>query len=225
MRHRLRLLGLASTAALFVLGLQVSTAWGTYDQALTGHPASLAGSQVTQNVGSTVSGPWKCEKATFAGSGIGTMEAKGELTTYAEITVHPVYEECRAFGLAATVNTEDCNYIFATATTTETAVTGFDAHAVMTIECEPGHKIVVNANAGGCVVEIGAQTTGGVVAFKNESNGTITWQWTIEGIKYHQVGNKCTGGTLEPSTGTMTGTVNIGGIDLNTAKQVAVSVT
>lgn len=222
----LKILGATAAATLALGAVGVSSALATYDQQLTGQFALLAGGQVTQNVITTVSGTAKCEIATFSGNGVGAMqEPTAGTTTYAEVTVHPRYEKCKHAGLAATINTEGCNYILTTATTTETAVTGFDAHAAFHIECEAGKKIVINAGSGGCVTEIGEQTPGGVVDLKNEASGEVLWQWTIEGIKYHQVGTKCTGGTLEPSTGTMTGTVIIGGINPNTAGDVAISVT
>lgn len=224
MKNQLRALALVGGAALIALAAMASPALATYDQELTGEPATLEGVGVTQTFFSTTSGPIRCERSSFVGNGIGTMtEPTSGITTYAEITVHPTYEECRAFGLPAHIETAGCNFILTTATTTEG--TSSSAHAVMHIECEPGHKIVVNAGAGGCIGEVGEQTPGGVVDLKNETSGTMTWQWTIESIKYHQEGPKCTGGTQELANGTMTGLVLFGGKSANTDNPVRISVT
>lgn len=224
--RKLRTLALVSGAALIALAVAASSAWATYDQGLTGEAATISGSQVTQNVWTTNSGTVKCEKASLAGKGVGAMEEPSAgTTTYAEITVHPTYEECRAFGLAETWTTTGCNFVLTTATTTEKAVTGFDAHAAMHIECEPGHKMIVNAGGGGCILEIGEQTPGGVVDLKNEANGTVLWQWTIEGISYHQEGSKCTGGTGTFANAKLTGTVNFSGRNPNTGAAVTISAT
>lgn len=126
----------------------------------------IVGEQSTVNTWTFNSGTVKCEEATAIGGPTGaTTEPTAGVQTHPELTVHTTYNRCKAFGLAATVGTTGCNTIYATATTT----TGEqDAHAAVTLECEGGNKVVVNAGAGGCIVEIGAQIPGGVVDIKNE---------------------------------------------------------
>lgn len=218
---------LASVICVLSVGLVgAPIAEATYDQELTGTAATISGSQVTVNVITTISGSLKCEEVSYTGNGIGTMvEPTTGTTTYAEVTVHPKFAKCRHAGLLATVTTDGCNFVFTTATTTETAVTGFDAHAALHIECEPGKKIIINAGAGGCVGEIGEQTPSGVVDFKNEANGHILWQWTITGIAYHEEGLKCVGGTQNRTDGTLTGTVDVSGKNPNNGNAVKLAVT
>lgn len=229
MMDRLKTLALIGAAILSALAVAAGPAWATYDQELTGEAAAIRGSLLTINTFTTASPyPLKCEAGTFKGSGIGSMtEPTTGTTTYAELTVHPTYELCKgAFGLGASWNTTGCNFVFTTATTTERAKTGFDGHAPVYIECESGAKIVITTSEGGCVAEFGEQTPSGVVDFKNEVNGTVTWQWTLEGIAYHLAGLECGSNELGSFTnGTLTGSVNASGQRAISGNPVSISVT
>lgn len=58
------------------------------------------------------------------------------------VTAHPTYGSCESSFGAATVDTNGCNYIFDSDTTTSTH-SSTDEHATVSIECEAGHHISV----------------------------------------------------------------------------------
>lgn len=212
MTRRFTAIGAAMAAALVLSAAFAAVAWASYDTSGVGGAPEVSGSQTTQNVWTTNSGTIKCEEASASGGFIGgTIEPTPGVTTHSEITVHTTYNRCRAFGLAATITTTGCNTIYTTATTTSETST---AHAAVHLECEAGHKIVVNAGAGGCIVEFGEQTPGGVVDLTNvEPVGQpkhVIFTKTLEAITYHQEGSKCTGGSGTFTNGTSTGSTTIG---------------
>jgi hypothetical protein len=202
---------------LAVSAIAASSAFATYDQAAK--TATLSGSQTTKNIFTTDSGTVKCTEATFSGNGIGTTaEPTAGITTFPEVTVHPVYTNCTAFGLAAEVKTTGCNYVFTTATTTTTG-----SHAAVHVECETGKEIEVIAGGGACVTKVPAQTPGGVVKFANEPAGKVTATAEVTGISYSQAGTGCTGGNKSDTNGTYTGGVLLEG--KNGVTPVNISVT
>lgn len=220
----LKIFGAAALAMLAISAITASSAFATYDQALTGEAAKLEGAQVTTNILTTVSGTVKCEEATFSGNGKSTStmeEPTAGTTTYAELELHPTYGKCKAFGLAATVTTTGCVETYRVTTPTFF----FLWHSVVVYSCTGTNKIVVNAGAGGCVVEIGSQSPGGVVKLENEAGGTLLETFEIEAIQYHQEGAKCTGGTGTFSNGTYTGTARLAGKNPNNNNPVSISVT
>jgi hypothetical protein len=97
---------------------------------------------VTTNVLTLNGGTEKCKKALFSSD-----EIPG--TTFNTLTLHPEYSECTAFGLAATVSTEGCNYVLSTSSATAGS---------MAIECANGKEVLTTVKAAGCTVKIGAQT-------------------------------------------------------------------
>jgi hypothetical protein len=101
----------------------------------------------------------KCKKATFTGTAAVTDGATS-------VQVHPVYSECTAFGLAATVTTTGCDYVLTTGTPT---AAGW--HVITDIVCTTGFHIkIVTAT---CEVTVHPQT-GLVTSEVTNSGGSGT---------------------------------------------------
>jgi hypothetical protein len=199
--RNLKVLGKAALALLAVSAIAASSAFATYDQAAK--TATLSGSQTTKNVFTTDSGTVKCAEATFSGNGIGTTaEPTAGITTFPEVTFHPVYSGCTAFGLAAEYKTTGCNWVLTTATTTT-----IGSHATVHFECEAGKQIEIISGGGACLTKIPAQTPGGVVKLLNEPAGKVTAIAEVSGVSYSQAGPGCTGGDKSDTNGTFTGSI------------------
>jgi hypothetical protein len=221
--RKLKIFGVAFAAAMALSALAAAAAFATYDSEAP--VTTLKGSQVAANVFTTNAGTVKCEVAEFEGTQTGSETAPGSgIFTAAEIEVHPKYSKCRAFGLAATVNTEGCNYKFTTAVKNAEGIPQGKVHVV----CATGKEIVVNAGFGSCVSKIGSHTPGGVVDFENQGTGSsrdVLVNATVTGIKYSQEGPTCTGGTGTCENGTYVGSVTVKGFSASTGLQVGTWVT
>jgi hypothetical protein len=151
---------------------------------------------------------WFLESSSFHIPGAGTVECspgfingyQSTLTT-SEITLHPTYGLCKAFGFANTdVSTFTCDY-----TLTEPSKA---FQASMHIVCGSGHSIEITPTVFGssaCTVTIGSQSPSGTMDIKN--NGSlyeIDLTSTVTKIK-HSAG--C--GASAASDATLTGSMRL----------------
>src|ERR1700761_3009802 len=77
----------------------------------------LFGEQTETNVFTFSAGNLKCTSARFTGKGSGgttatTAFSKETDWTFHQITLHPEYSGCTAFGQSFTFTTTGCNYVF-----------------------------------------------------------------------------------------------------------------
>jgi hypothetical protein len=109
-----------------------------------------------------------------------------------QITVHPEYSGCTAFGfLGAEVTTTGCDYVL---------------HANGTIDVVQGSGTPtcngITVHAVTCTVVVGTQSGLSAVSYENLSNGTVRIKANVTGIKV----NKTEDGFLCPLSGTGAGT-------------------
>jgi len=144
----------------------------------------------------------KCKSATLTGtSPVKQVEA--------ELPVHPVYKECTAFGLPATITTTGCDYLFHIG-----AATTGGWHATKDIACSAGATIRIVAQT--CEVTVGQQS-GLATSEVTNSGGSGTamdllLHMSITGMNYTVVkdGIGCPlSGTGTFSKGDHTGTATI----------------
>jgi hypothetical protein len=129
------------------------------DQSTT-HKFTVDGSSVT------------CTTAHFATSGEISSPAK-------EVTVHPTYEGCTAFGfIGATVTTTGCNYTLVVGTKIEE---NKKYNGSIKFSCETGKKIIISAG-GVCEATVSGPQTFSGITYTNES-GKVTVGANVSGIK------------------------------------------
>lgn len=152
MTRKLKALGLAMIAvfamgALAAQGAQAATPGtltaSSYPAPLTGHSTGIHKFELKALGLST-----ECETAKFT----------GELTAASPtITVTPVYEKCKAFGLASTIDHEGCQYLIHI---TETLPSSTTYDGDIDVVCPAGQVIKITAGIIGnkCEVQVGGQT-------------------------------------------------------------------
>jgi hypothetical protein len=141
--------------------------------------ATVTGSQTgaTKNILTVPSaGSVECTTANFHGS-----QPNGTST---DLTIHPTYSGCSAFGFAsAHVTTTGCDY-----TLTAPTESGGKTHAKADIACSAGNSIRITPTVAGvsaCTVTIGSQEAAGVADLANSiPRDAITINWTLTGIKH-----------------------------------------
>jgi hypothetical protein len=153
MSHRWGTLGLLLALAL-AIGAVGPAGASAFDQFHfeTGFTTELKGEQVNTNQFEFLGyEPVKCSTTKLTGSNFGS--------TVNQVTVHPEYSGCTAFGFASTdVKTTGCNYIL-------------EGASSPVIECESGKKIEITPTVFGssvCTLTIGAQTLLGTVDYENQ---------------------------------------------------------
>jgi hypothetical protein len=169
----------------------------------------LFGEQASENIFHVNGGNVKCTTAKFTGEGTSgttaTTVVSGESDwTFHQVTVHPEYGSCTAFGQSVTITTTGCNYnLTASSTTAGNAA----------IECESGKLITIKGQTTGCTVTVAAQTPGNnSVDYANGGTGsgkdvlvTATVGTETSGITYTSSGGACgTSGTNGTYRGTVT---------------------
>jgi hypothetical protein len=171
------------------------------------HECYYFGEQVGENTVTVNGGTLKCTTAKFTGASTetngGTTQETAELiggvwvgtgeldwVTH-ELTVHPEYGGCKAFGQNVTITTTGCNYI----TTLTSRTIGTER-----IECEAGKSIVLKGNTTGCTVTIGAQTPANN-AIDASSEGTPKDVKFTETVGTEPLGSGKTGITYTSSGG------------------------
>jgi len=127
-------------------------------------------------------GTWKCNTHLF----------EHHTTSYSETTTSRAtssYGDCSGSGLAVTVNTEGCEYVFHV--TSESA-------ASMDIACEEGKQIELTTLA--CTVKVGSQEGLGSIGLENVGGGSeeeIAMTFELAGIAYTYSGFLCGSGSGE----------------------------
>jgi hypothetical protein len=169
MIRKSKALGLA-LVAVFAMSAVIASAASASTFHAAKYPVTLSGSQTTTHVFSASGTSVSCEKATFAGSASADSS---------EVTIHPTYSGCTAFGfVGATVNTEECNYVFHSGATTNEKE---EIYAGTTdVKCPAGQSIKVTAST--CALEIKGQTGLSSVSFDNNAAGTETVGANVEKI-------------------------------------------
>jgi hypothetical protein len=122
-------------------------------------PTFLLGNQSEKNVFTVNGKTVECSTAKFEAEFTGTELSKLE-------KVHPTYSGCTAFGLEATVTTTGCTYTFNEPTGTSSPYSG-----TVSIVCETGHEIEINAGFGICHVKVGSQANKSSVTYTDEGTG------------------------------------------------------
>lgn len=183
MIRKIKALGLA-LVAVFAMSAVVASAASATNGTLTTFPTTTVvatGEQVGEHVFTLTDHPIigggfanvKCKKATF--DGVGTNK-DGDTT----VTVTPTYSECTAFGLAATIEHDECTYILHTGTTT--GLGGW--HVVTTVSCPEGKTITIKTAT--CEVRVGSQslTTSEVTNSGTSAEMDLLLHTNIENIAY-----------------------------------------
>ena len=150
MIRTIKALGLAVVAVLAMSAFFANTASATTIGTFTcnSYLCEGTGEQVAKHVFTVQGQKVECNKAHFSGSIADTSHT---------IKVIPKYEECTAFGLAATVSMNSCYYDFTTGTTHNSPTHYYTG--TVHIRCTTsGDSITVSAGDGSCVVHIHEQT-------------------------------------------------------------------
>jgi len=193
MNRRLKGLGLA-LLAMFALTAVAASAASASNFESSNHATTVTGTQSTQHVFTVDSGTVKCTTATFSGTFTGT--------SVASVTLKPHYTGCKAFGLNATIDVNNCDYLF---TNTGGATVTAD------VQCGTGAGYIA-VTAPGCEVRVGPQNGLGTIGLTNIAGGDISANINVTEIVYDEIGESCVGG---PGTkkGTYTGTATLDGND------------
>jgi hypothetical protein len=172
MIRNFKALGLAVVAVLAMSAVVASAAQAeatTAQFTAATYPTTFEGTNTAgSEVFTTEGGKVEC-----ASKFTGSMSAASQTSE-----AHPTYTGCKAFGfLTATVNTEECNYLFHV--TTKTGEGKYQAHA--DVVCPAGQSIKVSAST--CKIEIKGQTGLTTVNFEN-SSGDLKVLANVGGIAY-----------------------------------------
>lgn len=228
MIRKFKALGLA-LVAVFAMSAIVASAAQAEDGTLTTFPTTIVagtGEQIGEHVftltdhkiGEGFAGT-KCKKAVFTGN---ETNEDGDTT----LNVHPVYTECTAFGLNATVTTTGCDYTLHTTTTT--GLGGW--HVDTTVICSGTNVIkIVTAT---CEVTVGSQSLPHTSEVTNAGDGSpetdmdLHLHTNITGITYKVTkdGIGCPlSGTGTFSKGDYVGTTTLEGEDADTGDPVGIT--
>jgi len=178
MTRNLKALGLALVAVFAMSAVMASaaSAESAFKFKSEGTPTKLTGKQHAGNdVFTTHTGTVSCNEAKYSGEQVGTEVS--------EVTVTPVYSECKAFGLFnVPVTTNGCVYTFKTGTKTGATYAGS-----VSIVCPEGK--VIEVEAPGCTVTVGSQANVGGITFTNIGTTTtreVTLDVNINTLKYEE---------------------------------------
>jgi hypothetical protein len=188
---------LAITAMSAVASSAAQAAPGKYT--CVGHTTCIITSdQETTNEFTVETGIVKCTGLAIAKKTINNEAAS--------VAVHPEYSGCKAFGVAATVNTTGCNYVFPIevggATPTE-------------VSCSGTNKITVTPTGIACVVTVGNQSGINGISLANVAGSPSDIKQTISAtnITYTETGAGCHLGGGTHANGKYTGTNKITGFE------------
>jgi hypothetical protein len=176
MVRNLKVLGLAAAALFAVNALVASGAQAAKlstesggstvieaDQVEGGHVFSVEGNNVT------------CTTAHFVSVAKGTNTTTAVANGATEVTVHPTYTGCTAFGIVgATVTTTGCNYtITAPGSISEPAM---EVAAKLNLECSGTNKIIIDANGFGahCTATVASQAVESGLKYINTTETPMT---------------------------------------------------
>jgi hypothetical protein len=131
----------------------------------------------------------ECEGLSF----IGTTEG----LEVNEVKVHPTYSGCKAFGIAATIDTKGCDFLL-------TGETDVEEHGKVHVICNAGKSIEVTIPSINCTLKYHEQTpTEGGLTYHNIAGnpGDIEATVTVKGITYERIGNGVLCAAGSPSEG------------------------
>ena len=198
MTRNLKALGLALIAALALGAIGAQGASAVVEHSFRSDAQNAVTVLTGQNEGqhtfrAGTGGPTiHCTEATFSGTNAGNIRDF--------VTVHPKYNSCTAFGAAAPVTTDGCNYELFSNTTSGGHFSG--EHAAVSVECEPNHDITVDA---ACKVTF------------QESHNSVTVNRSLHGVTYAPLSNNH-GGSSKHS---ITVKATVGGITYTTVGGLA----
>ena len=191
MTRNLKVLGLAITAVL-----AMSAVWAVSAQAAdpelhctsTTANCNITGNEITTHTFNVEGGNVRCRSRLSA-----TIPK-----TATAASVSAEYNECRAFGVAATVRMEGCTY-----TLTNVAASS-PATANVSVACPAGRNIVVNAPSIPCTINVGTQGPLAHIVFSNRGTEPthVNANITVSAIRYTMVQETCPrrGGTFNGGT-------------------------
>ena len=206
MTRNLKVLGLAITAVL-----AMSAFWSASAQAAnpelhctsTTNTCTITGTELAAHTFSIEGGNVRCRSTLHA-----TLNAK-TVSTVSGVTT--TLTECRAFGVASTVNMNGCTF-------TLTMVAGSNpATANVNVVCPAGRNITISSPSLPCTINIGTQGPLAHVVFNNSGTEPthVNASLTVTGIRYTMVEATCPrrGGTF--NTGTFNGETTLEGFNDN----------
>jgi hypothetical protein len=212
MIRNLKTLGLAVVAVLAMNVMVVSVASAANEFHSAGTPTTISGlHKSTTALHIPGAGTWECTTTAFHGVQTGT--------TAKELTIHPTYSGCKAFGFSTTdVSTTGCDY-----TLTQPSSLKSVTHVVCQTTAGPPHvqhlvRITPTVFGGSvCTVTFGSQSPTGNVSFINNptfgsgethvvENGRVLVTSNVTGLK-HSAG--C--GAEAKADATFTGSVLLAG--------------
>jgi hypothetical protein len=163
----LALLGISAIAAMALAGTASASEFEAEEIEKALSATTLAGHVLTLTEKKVECGSTKFEGTTTANSD-------------ESLTVHPVYSECKAFGLTGTtVTTTGCDYRFNANTSSGMGSLSIVDHAGETCG---GIVITVDPVGTTCTISIPKQTSSGALSYTNNS-GKIKVKWTATKIE------------------------------------------
>ncbi len=193
MTRNIKALGLAIVAVAAMSMAVAASAQATQVHITSPKAAVITGQQIEQHTFATQAGQVKCASASFEG----TVEATGQQQiTTEDLTITPTYTNCEAFGLAAQVVMNGCEY---TVTGKSTAGQTLQTTAFVDVICTTSPKPIEVIAAGGlCVATVAPQNNISHIVFTNTQQGTDPHHThaniTAQGIVYQLDGAFCPGG-------------------------------
>lgn len=182
MSNKFKAFGLALVAVFAMSAVAASAASATNFTAAE-YPVDVTASQEGTHVFEIDSQKVTCETAEF-----NTVESQTAASE--ELTVHPTYEDCTAFGFVeATVTTTGCNYVL-------------NVNGDLDVACSGG-PITISVFT--CKVTVGSQELSGA-SYENVANGDVLVGAAVSGIAATK-----TDGTLCPLKGSGAGTATYNG--------------
>jgi hypothetical protein len=174
MLTKLKIIGLTAIAALAVSAVAATAAQANPQFHVESAPATITGSQTTQQVFTTDAGTVSCTGASFHG--------ESSVLTKFDQTLTASYSGCTAFGfINAPIHMNGCAYVFKL---TSDTIAPFDA--TVYVECPTG-KVIEVTGPFGCNVTVGTQGPLGGVAISNNGSKTardLNVSLNVTGVTY-----------------------------------------
>jgi hypothetical protein len=197
MTRSLKTLGLAVLAITAMSAVMASAANAAAFTGAGGKNAMITVDQTVTNEFLVETGIVKC--AAFK------IPPKTVVNGSTTVQVHPEYGNCKAFGVAATVNTTGCDYLI------HLEAGGASKTDVV---CTGANQITVDANpALNCVVTVGSQNGLTGVSYANGASDVVQTVDVTNQIVYKEVGPNCKTNGVTSANGTYKGTNTITGFE------------
>ena len=206
MTRNLKVLGLAITAVL-----AMSAVWAVSAQAAdpeihctsNTNVCTVTGNEINTHTFTIEGGNVRCRSRMHATLNNKTVTAVSGVTT--------TLTECRAFGVASTVNMNGCTFSFANVAASSPAT------ANVSVVCPAGRNITISSPALPCTINVGSQGPLPHVVFNNSGTEPthVNANVTASGIRYTAVEATCPrrGGTF--NNGTFNGETTLEGFNDN----------